>query len=96
MQAYYYEGKDGAQVVVKPIPDELLDKAQEYHDKLVEQICDLDEELMLVYLEGEEPSVPELKSALRKGCCEGTAIPVCCGNASRQMRHRSQRWRSRS
>ena len=83
MQAYYYEGKDGAQVVVKPIPDELLDKAQEYHDKLVEQICDLDEELMLVYLEGEEPSVPELKSALRKGCCEGTAIPVCCGSAYR-------------
>ena len=65
------------------IPDELLDKAQEYHDKLVEQICDLDEELMLVYLEGEEPSVPELKSALRKGCCEGTAIPVCCGSAYR-------------
>ena len=83
MQAYYYEGKDGAQVVVKPIPDELLDKAQEYHDKLVEQICDLDEELMMAYLEGEEPSVPELKSALRKGCCEGTAIPVCCGSAYR-------------
>ena len=83
MQAYYYEGKDGAQVVVKPIPDELLDKAQEYHDKLIEQICDLDEDLMMAYLEGEEPSVPELKSALRKGCCEGTAIPVCCGSAYR-------------
>ncbi|MDO4804198.1 MAG: elongation factor G [Lachnospiraceae bacterium] len=83
MQAYYYEGKDGAQVVVKPIPDALADLAEEYRSKLVEQICDLDEELMEVYLEGEEPSVPAMKAALRKGCCEGTAIPVCCGSAYR-------------
>ena len=83
MQAYYYEGKDGAQVVVKPIPEGMQDLAEEYRSKLVEQICDLDEDLMMMYLEGEEPSVEEMKAALRKGCCEGTAIPVCCGSAYR-------------
>ena len=47
------------------------------------QLCDLDEELMLQYLEGEEPAVDDLKAVLRKGCCEGTAIPVTCGTAYR-------------
>ena len=83
MQAYYYEGKDGAEVIVKPIPAEYEDKAEEYRSLLVEQICDLDEDLMMIYLEGEEPSMEEMKAALRKGCVEGTAIPVCCGSAYR-------------
>ena len=38
---------------------------------------------MMIYLEGEEPSVEDMKAALRKGCVEGTAIPVCCGSAYR-------------
>ena len=83
MQAYYYEDKKGDNVKVVDIPADLQDTAQEWHEKLVEQICDLDEELMEMYLEGEEPSVEQLKATLRKGCCEGTAIPVCCGSAYR-------------
>ena len=83
MQAYYYEDKEGKNVKIVEIPEDMQDEAQEWHDKLVEQICDLDEDLMMMYLEGEEPSVEELKAALRKGCCEGTAIPVCCGSAYR-------------
>jgi elongation factor G len=83
MQAYYYEDKEGKNVKIVDIPEDMQDEAQEWHDKLVEQICDLDEDLMMMYLEGEEPSVEELKAALRKGCCEGTAIPVCCGSAYR-------------
>jgi elongation factor G len=50
---------------------------------MVEQLCDLDEDLMLEYLDGKEPSVEEMKRVLRKGCCEGTAIPVTCGTAYR-------------
>jgi len=83
MQAYYYEDKEGKNVKIVDIPEDMQDEAQEWHEKLVEQICDLDEDLMMMYLEGEEPSVEELKAALRKGCCEGTAIPVCCGSAYR-------------
>ena len=83
MQAYYYVDKEGKNVKIVDIPEDMQDEAQEWHDKLVEQICDLDEDLMMMYLEGEEPSTEELKAALRKGCCEGTAIPVCCGSAYR-------------
>ena len=83
IQAYYYEDKEGKNVKIVDIPEDMQDEAQEWHDKLVEQICDLDEDLMMMYLEGEEPSTEELKAALRKGCCEGTAIPVCCGSAYR-------------
>ena len=83
MQAYTYEDDKGDKIKVGPIPDALRAEADEWHGKLVEQICDLDEELMLVYLEGEEPSAEDMKAALRKGCCEGTAIPVTCGTAYR-------------
>jgi len=83
MKAYYYEDKEGKNVKIVDIPDDMKDEADEWHEKLVEQICDLDEDLMMQYLEGEEPSVDDLKAALRKGCCEGTAIPVCCGSAYR-------------
>ncbi|MDO4478053.1 MAG: elongation factor G [Lachnospiraceae bacterium] len=83
MQAYYYNGKDGSDVVIEPIPEDMADLAEEWHTTLVEQICDLDEELMMAYLEGEEPSVEDMKKALRAGCCDGRAIPVCCGTAYR-------------
>ena len=83
MQAYIYNDDHGENISLEPIPEDMQDLAEEYHNKLIEQICDLDEDLMLMYLEGEEPSVEELKKALRKGCCEGTAIPVACGTAYR-------------
>ena len=59
----------------------MKDDAELYRTELVEKICELDDDLMMQYLEGEEPSVDELKKALRKGTCECQAIPVCCGTA---------------
>jgi len=49
----------------------------------VEKVCDLDDELMMEYLEGNEPSVEAMKAALRKATCECRAFPVCCGSAHR-------------
>ena len=57
--------------------------AELYRTELVEKICELDDDLMMAYLEGEEPSVDELKAALRKATCECEAVPVCCGTAYR-------------
>ena len=65
------------------MPEDLKDLAQEYHDKMVEQICELDDELTEKFLDGQEVSVEDLKKALRKGTCECTAVPVCCGTAYR-------------
>nr|WP_314155697.1 elongation factor G [Stomatobaculum longum] len=81
MQAYIYNDNKGEDISIVDIPEDLKDEAEEWHQKMVEQICDLDEELMEKYLEGEEPSVDELKKALRKGTCENVAVPVCCGTA---------------
>ena len=81
MQAYIYNDNKGEDISIVDIPEDLKDEAEEWHQKMVEQICDLDEALMEKYLEGEEPSVDELKKALRKGTCENVAVPVCCGTA---------------
>lgn len=81
MQAYIYNGNKGDDISITDIPEELKAEADEWHQKMVEQICDLDEELMEKYLEGEEPSIDELKRVLRKGTCENNAVPVCCGSA---------------
>ena len=81
MQAYIYNDNKGEDISIVDIPEELKDEADEWHQKMVEQICDLDEALMEKYLEGEEPSIDELKKALRKGTCENEAVPVCCGTA---------------
>ena len=81
MEAYIYNDDNGEDITVTEIPEDMKEQAEEYHTELVEKICDLDDELMMVYLEGEEPSVEDMKKALRKGTCECTAVPVCCGSA---------------
>ena len=81
MKAYIYNDNKGENISVEDIPADMQDEAEEWHTKMVEQICDLDEDLMEKYLEGEEPTVEELKAALRKGTCENLAVPVCCGTA---------------
>ena len=83
MQAYIYNDDKGEDVTIGEIPADLKDDAELYHGELVEKICDLDEDLMMQYLEGEEPSVADLKAALRKATCECKAFPVCCGSAHR-------------
>ncbi len=83
MKAYIYNDEKGVDISVTDIPDDMKDLAEEWRTKMVEQLCDLDEDLMLEYLDGKEPSVEDMKRVLRKGCCEGTAIPVTCGTAYR-------------
>jgi len=83
MEAYIYNDEKGDDISVVAIPDDMKEQAEEYHTELVEKICDLDDDLMMVYLEGEEPSVADMKKALRTATCECKAIPVCCGSAYR-------------
>ncbi|MGI6019918.1 MAG: elongation factor G [Lachnospiraceae bacterium] len=81
MKSYIYNDDKGVDITVGDIPEDMMDEAEEYHSMLVEQVCELDEELMMMYLEDEIPSVEEMKAALRRATCAGTAIPVCCGTA---------------
>ena len=83
MQAYIYNDEKGEDISIEPIPEDMQDEAELYHGELVEKICELDDDLTMMYLEGEEPSVEQLKAVLRKATCECTAVPVCCGTAYR-------------
>ena len=83
MQAYIYNDDKGDNISIVEIPEDMKDEAELYHAELVEKICELDDELMMLYLEGEEPSVEDMKKVLRKATCECQAIPVCCGTAYR-------------
>ena len=83
MKAYIYNDDKGDDISITDIPEDMADDAELYRTELVEKICELDDELMMQYLEGEEPSNEELKKVLRKATCECQAIPVCCGTAYR-------------
>ena len=83
MKAYIYNDDKGDDITVTDIPEDMADEAELYRTELVEKICELDDDLMMAYLEGEEPSNDELKAVLRKATCECTAVPVCCGTAYR-------------
>ena len=81
MKAYIYNDDKGDDISIVDIPEDMKDDAELYRGELVEKICELDDELMMQYLEGEEPSNEELKKGLRAATCNCTAIPVCCGSA---------------
>ena len=83
MEAYIYNDDKGDDISIVEIPDDMKDEAELYHTELVEKICELDDDLMMMYLEGEEPTVEQMKAVLRKATCECTAVPVCCGSAYR-------------
>ena len=83
MKAYIYNDDKGDDISIVDIPEDMQDDAELYRTELVEKICELDDDLMMMYLEGEEPSNDELKKVLRKATCECTAVPVCCGTAYR-------------
>ena len=83
MQAYIYNDEKGEDISITDIPEDMKEEAELYHTELVEKICELDDDLMMEYLEGEEPSNDKLKAVLRKATCECTAVPVCCGTAYR-------------
>ena len=81
MQADIYYDDMGNDVRVEPIPEDMQEKAQEYHDKLVEAVAETDEELMMKYLDGEELTKEEIKAALRKATISNEIVPVVCGSS---------------
>ncbi len=81
MKAYIYNDQRGEDISIVDIPEDYKDEAELAHEELVEKCCDFDEELMMMYLEGEEPSIDQLKAALRKGTISNAGVPVCCGSA---------------
>ena len=83
MEADIYYDDLGQDVRVEPIPEDMIDLAQEWREKMVEAIASTDDELMMKYLEGEEISVEELKTALRKATIDNAIVPVVCGTSYR-------------
>ncbi|MED4073259.1 elongation factor G [Priestia endophytica] len=81
MKAYFYADDLGTRTEDREIPEEYKEQADEYRASLVEAVADLDEELMMKYLEGEELTTDELKAAIRKGTCDVEFYPVICGSA---------------
>jgi len=83
MQAYYYLDDKGDQIEIKDIPEDMKDEAETYRAEMIEKICETSDELLELYLEGEEPSTEQLKKALRAATINSEIIPVCCGSAYR-------------
>ena len=83
MKADVYYDDMGKDLRVEEIPEDMKDKAQEYHDAMIEAIVEQDEELMEKYLEGEELTKEEIKAALRKATIANTIVPVICGTSYR-------------
>ncbi len=83
MKAYIYNDDKGENISVTDIPEDMKDDCELYRTDMIGKICEQDDELMMMYLEGEEPSTEQLKAVLRKATCECTIVPVCCGTAYR-------------
>ena len=83
MEADVYYDVEGKDVRVEPIPDDMKELAQQYHDELVEAAAETDEALMEKYLEEGELSKDEIIAALRKATIDNEIVPVCCGSSYR-------------
>ncbi|WP_163853029.1 elongation factor G [Paenibacillus elgii] len=81
--AYIYKDDLGKDVEQSEIPEEYKGKVEELRTELIEKVAELDEELTMKYLEGEELTIDEIKAALRKGVCEVKIFPVICGSSYR-------------
>ena len=81
MKAIYNEGSVGENLVVKEIPADYQDQAEEYREKLIEAVAEFDEDFMEKYLGGEEITIEELKAAIRKATLSVEFFPVVCGSA---------------
>ncbi len=82
-KAFYYSEETGTRIEDREIPEDMQDLVDEYREKLVEAVAEVDEELMMKYLEGEEISTADIKAALRKGTLEVKIVPVVCGSSYR-------------
>jgi elongation factor G len=85
MKAYYFEGEKGVNIVEKEIPTELMEDAKKYHAELIEKIVEHDDVLMSKYLEGNEPTIDELKPVIRKAVIENKIFPVFTGSALKNV-----------
>ena len=83
MQAYIYNDDKGEDITITEIPEDMKDDAELWREDMVEKICETDDELMMAYLEGEEPTQEQLEAAMRKATCNCTMVPVFCGSAYR-------------
>ncbi|MHB8127441.1 MAG: elongation factor G [Mobilitalea sp.] len=81
MKAYFYIDDKGEQIEIKEIPDDMKDLADEFRTTMIESICETDDDLIEKFLEGEEPTLLELKAALRRATILTQIIPVTCGSA---------------
>lgn len=81
MNARIYKDDLGQNIETTEIPEDMMEKAEEYRNELLEAVADSDEELMMKYLEGEEFTVEEIKTAIRKQTIDNKMVPVCCGSA---------------
>ncbi len=81
MEAYIYNDDKGNDISITEIPEDMKEDAELYRTDMIEKICEQDDDLMMMYLEGEEIPVEDLKRVLRKATCECAIVPVCCGSA---------------
>ncbi len=81
MKAYMYYDDLGKDIRVEEIPDDMKEKAQEYHESLLEHVAEMDEELMEKYFSGETLTIEEIKTCIRKSTLANTMVPVTCGTS---------------
>lgn len=80
-KALYNKGDKGIKIEEGPVPEDMVDQMEEYRQELLEYLADYDEDFMMQVLEGEEPSVEDIKRVLRIAVCNGDFFPVLCGSA---------------
>ena len=83
MKAYVYYDDLGKDIREEPIPDDMQDLAKEYHEKLLDAVSMFDDEIMEMYLEGQEIPEERIRQAIRKATCAVEMIPVTCGTSYR-------------
>ena len=80
-KAYDFQGELGVNIVEIPVPADMVDLVEEKRMELIEEVADYDDDLMMMVLEGEEPTIDMIKTAIRKGVLTGKFFPVFCGSA---------------
>ena len=80
-KTYHFSGDYGRNITTSEVPEDMVDQVEEYRTKLLEYLADYDEDFMMQVLEGEEPSIDEIKRVLRIAVCAGDFFPVLCGSA---------------
>ena len=83
MEAEVYYDDKGLDIRIEPIPDDMKELAQKYHEELIEAVAEQDDALMEKFFEGEELTIDEIKNCIRKATIANEMVPVCCGTSYR-------------